>query len=197
MYLKLITDYYILYRYYLTSFFFFQAEDGIRDKLVTGVQTCSLFISHDVFFFQAEDGIRDKLVTGVQTCALPISLGSHSRAAALQAVLRAGELRAHLGIATGDDVAGSDPTAADGPGRVSRAARRAVGTADGAAGGYGRVFDRRVPGADDEAAASRHDVGIPAHTRRKRGGAEHGIRDGQRAGRRGAQIGRASCRGRV
>src|SRR2546425_9038181 len=25
------------------------------------------------FFFKAEDGIRDKLVTGVQTCALPIS----------------------------------------------------------------------------------------------------------------------------
>ena len=24
-------------------------------------------------FFQAEDGIRDDLVTGVQTCALPIS----------------------------------------------------------------------------------------------------------------------------
>src|SRR2546429_5378775 len=29
--------------------------------------------SHDsVFFFQAEDGIRDVAVTGVQTCALPI-----------------------------------------------------------------------------------------------------------------------------
>src|SRR2546425_13269176 len=28
------------------------------------------------FFFQAEDGIRDKLVTGVQTCALPI-FGEH------------------------------------------------------------------------------------------------------------------------
>src|SRR2546425_10246579 len=27
------------------------------------------------FFFQAEDGIRDKLVTGVQTCALPILIG--------------------------------------------------------------------------------------------------------------------------
>src|SRR2546426_8060229 len=26
------------------------------------------------FFFQAEDGIRDYKVTGVQTCALPISL---------------------------------------------------------------------------------------------------------------------------
>src|SRR5207244_6315989 len=29
----------------------------------------SLFV---FFFFQAEDGIRDDLVTGVQTCALPI-----------------------------------------------------------------------------------------------------------------------------
>src|SRR5438093_13674170 len=27
-----------------------------------------------VFFFQAEDGIRDWSVTGVQTCALPISI---------------------------------------------------------------------------------------------------------------------------
>ena len=26
-----------------------------------------------IFFFQAEDGIRDVAVTGVQTCALPIS----------------------------------------------------------------------------------------------------------------------------
>src|SRR3989449_11777348 len=28
------------------------------------------------FFFQAEDGIRDVAVTGVQTCALPISRSS-------------------------------------------------------------------------------------------------------------------------
>src|SRR2546421_4678105 len=34
---------------------------------------CSFF-----FFFQAEDGIRDLIVTGVQTCALPISCGSRS-----------------------------------------------------------------------------------------------------------------------
>src|SRR5207249_8270390 len=38
------------------------------------------------FFFQAEDGIRDRNVTGVQTCALPIccrignGVGSSSRA---------------------------------------------------------------------------------------------------------------------
>src|SRR5690349_22034331 len=30
------------------------------------------------FFFQAEDGIRDLYVTGVQTCALPIYSGSAS-----------------------------------------------------------------------------------------------------------------------
>ena len=29
-----------------------------------------------LFFFQAEDGIRDVAVTGVQTCALPISIQS-------------------------------------------------------------------------------------------------------------------------
>src|SRR5687768_17651487 len=28
-----------------------------------------------IFFFQAEDGIRDVAVTGVQTCALPIYFG--------------------------------------------------------------------------------------------------------------------------
>src|SRR6266536_906341 len=33
-----------------------------------GCRACSFF-----FFFKAKDGIRDPLVTGVQTCALPIS----------------------------------------------------------------------------------------------------------------------------
>src|SRR6266478_7135513 len=32
------------------------------------------------FFFQAEDGIRDLTVTGVQTCALPISAVEASKA---------------------------------------------------------------------------------------------------------------------
>src|SRR5437868_15453867 len=37
--------------------------------------SCLLF-----FFFQAEDGIRDRNVTGVQTCALPICLADqHER----------------------------------------------------------------------------------------------------------------------
>src|SRR3989441_2890327 len=44
---------------------FFHGEDCIRYNLLTGFR---FFF----FIFQAEDGIRDKLVTGVQTCALPI-----------------------------------------------------------------------------------------------------------------------------
>src|SRR5437773_1247191 len=32
------------------------------------------------FFFQAEDGIRDRDVTGVQTCALPISIHADNTA---------------------------------------------------------------------------------------------------------------------
>src|SRR2546425_12966852 len=36
-------------------------------------------LSYFFFFFQAEDGIRDKLVTGVQTCALPIWAWANQR----------------------------------------------------------------------------------------------------------------------
>src|SRR2546425_8664624 len=45
------------------------------------------------FFFQAEDGIRDKLVTGVQTCALPIFV--HARLVPLLAVLAAAPQGGH------------------------------------------------------------------------------------------------------
>src|SRR3712207_8741536 len=40
------------------------------------------FMTRNVFFFQAEDGIRDIGVTGVQTCALPICRPSPARARA-------------------------------------------------------------------------------------------------------------------
>src|SRR5437879_12235460 len=38
------------------------------------------------FFFQAEDGIRDTSVTGVQTCALPISSRLEHRGPALRRI---------------------------------------------------------------------------------------------------------------
>src|SRR5204863_4231246 len=41
-----------------------------------------------IFFFQAEDGIRDLYVTGVQTCALPISRASHKEAKKVAAASR-------------------------------------------------------------------------------------------------------------
>src|SRR2546430_13297548 len=40
------------------------------------------------FFFQAEDGIRDLTVAGVQTCALPISGGTERRDPRLRGKLR-------------------------------------------------------------------------------------------------------------
>src|SRR2546430_6898129 len=40
-----------------------------RSRILSQIETRSRLY----FFFQAEDGIRDLTVTGVQTCALPIS----------------------------------------------------------------------------------------------------------------------------
>src|SRR5207237_3037343 len=44
----------------------------------SSVRLYLIFIVAFFFFFQAEDGIRDSSVTGVQTCALPISLFEHA-----------------------------------------------------------------------------------------------------------------------
>ena len=41
-------------------------------RLTRDVKKVVVFKVEKVFFFQAEDGIRDWSVTGVQTCALPI-----------------------------------------------------------------------------------------------------------------------------
>src|SRR5256885_1723282 len=53
-----------------------RGDDGIKREAIAQVKPCNrLFF----FFFQAEDGIRDYKVTGVQTCALPISAASRAR----------------------------------------------------------------------------------------------------------------------
>src|SRR3712207_7208020 len=44
------------------------------------IMLCSFYGCVFFFFFQAEDGIRDIGVTGVQTCALPISSVATGRA---------------------------------------------------------------------------------------------------------------------
>src|SRR6266581_8441617 len=45
---------------------------GKTVKLMVLALICLVNNRQDFFFFQAEDGIRDGRVTGVQTCALPI-----------------------------------------------------------------------------------------------------------------------------
>src|SRR5699024_11972690 len=47
----------------------------------------------EIFFLQAEDGIRDRNVTGVQTCALPISEEMDDNLAKLRVSAGAGEQR--------------------------------------------------------------------------------------------------------
>src|SRR5205809_1800969 len=51
-----------------------QREPGIVSIIATTPRDRDIrWVARDeVFFFQAEDGIRDVAVTGVQTCALPI-----------------------------------------------------------------------------------------------------------------------------
>src|SRR2546429_2901412 len=64
------------------------------------------------FFFQAEDGIRDVAVTGVQTCALPISLELAQRVLAQGARTVIYTDVARDGMLAGPDVAGARAIAA-------------------------------------------------------------------------------------
>src|SRR5439155_10635258 len=54
-----------------------------KTVLTTRIVIYANMISY--FFFQAEDGIRDGHVTGVQTCALPISSRRKARSRAMRA----------------------------------------------------------------------------------------------------------------
>src|SRR5437867_9850272 len=60
---------FLLYCVYLVLFFFFFSYFCFCFVLCFYIYVFFFF-----FFFQAEDGIRDRTVTGVQTCALPICI---------------------------------------------------------------------------------------------------------------------------
>src|SRR2546422_10765839 len=84
---------------------------------------CSLIF---FFFFQAEDGIRDVAVTGVQTCALPISISlanpSGSALATLERLAPAkGESALALSLRIGEGLASEGVTP-----RFFRAFRRTL-----------------------------------------------------------------------
>src|SRR3989449_11511914 len=86
------------------------------------------------FFFQAEDGIRDVAVTGVQTCALPISPPSGCgrncgcrervrapRSSAARRLRRADERAHELAVDLGRDGIGVDALVGEELARVFRA----------------------------------------------------------------------------
>src|SRR2546427_7817765 len=66
----------------------------------------TLCLIHFFFFFQAEDGIRDLTVTGVQTCALPIcSTASSGRLVRFQRASGPTPIRNSAGAISGTNTA--------------------------------------------------------------------------------------------
>src|SRR5256885_6786130 len=59
---------------------------GVSRDLLSFICSALVYVIF-FFFFQAEDGIRDYKVTGVQTCALPISLSFPSGRTAEEVVV--------------------------------------------------------------------------------------------------------------
>src|SRR5699024_11251972 len=100
-----------------------------------------------VFFFQAEDGIRDRNVTGVQTCALPICLDGDSAAAGpfLQTVPQAGGAVVAVDVEESDPVGGRQVLEAAGPQQTQARGDADAGCdqgrrpAEDAGGGHGSV----------------------------------------------------------
>src|SRR2546429_4157206 len=59
-------------RYHMTPGAFMMRKAPWHHDYPYGDETLPTILGEVSFFFQAEDGIRDVAVTGVQTCALPI-----------------------------------------------------------------------------------------------------------------------------
>src|SRR2546430_5529308 len=70
-------------------FFFFQAEDGIRDLTVTGVQTCALPISFAATV-AAEQAAREAMNLGVRRVHVRVQGPGSGRESAIQALATAG-----------------------------------------------------------------------------------------------------------
>src|SRR5438552_6478780 len=91
------------FMYLIRCFFFFQAEDGIRDDLVTGVQTCALPISHIPVVAWRVKGTREVVRSGESgLLAPPGDLGQTT--AHIVGLLEDPALRRRLGAAAAERV---------------------------------------------------------------------------------------------
>src|SRR6266849_1731128 len=108
--------------------------------------------SASCFFFQAEDGIRYPLVTGVQTCALPISRSRRNEYCAKPVLVRPGEANSYLAPrACLRPVAGGSlrpPPVLDAGGRAPPATARSSTVTTRVPAVPGRGTDRRSRGLD-------------------------------------------------
>src|SRR5699024_11470624 len=109
-----------------------------------------------IFFFQAEDGIRDRNVTGVQTCALPIFAPKGLCAGLpLGATVLGEKVESVLGYGDNGSTFGGNPICCAGAistlsrmdeallaGEIGRASCRDRRADAGVAGGYVRVRRR-------------------------------------------------------
>src|SRR2546426_4170394 len=110
------------------------------------------------FFFQAEDGIRDYKVTGVQTCALPIlgrgAAGAHRGAGARE------ELRGHGCVSRGPGRGGGGAAAGGGAGAGLRRALSGAARCDAARAPRPGVRARDARGDDVRVGAAPRGRGI-------------------------------------
>src|SRR5690606_40414459 len=96
---------------------------------------CKRLVTAFCFFFQAEDGIRDFHVTGVQTCALPISGPPQARSGA-EAVRLLPELEADRSEAAVQQSGSEAVRSASSSGPVVRSGGRSEERRVGEEGGW-------------------------------------------------------------
>src|SRR2546430_16373919 len=90
----------------VSFFFFFQAEDGIRDLTVTGVQTCALPISCELFHIDARNVFpRPKGLSWSEAAAFPLTFLTAWRMLTTRARLQKGEKVLVVGAGGGVAVA--------------------------------------------------------------------------------------------
>src|SRR5206468_5538064 len=81
---------------YSVFFFFFQAEDGIRDLIVTGVQTCALPICNGIDALANPHTERGDAVADSAPAHLPDERGEDARARAAERVAEGDRAAVHV-----------------------------------------------------------------------------------------------------